>query len=94
MFMLMPEKGFRYTRGEPSRFTRTDLERAVTREFCPTCGTHLVTRPPGLGSVVVKVGTLDDPGLFGGPQIAIYTVDRQPFHAIPEGVPAFERLPG
>jgi len=26
--------------------------------------------------------------------MAIYTVDRQPFHHIPEGMPAFERLPG
>jgi hypothetical protein len=29
-----------------------------------------------------------------GPQMAIYTVDKQPFHHIPDGMPAFERLPG
>lgn len=34
-----------------------------------------------------------DPSLFGEPQIAIYTVDKQPFHHIPEGMPAFEQLP-
>jgi hypothetical protein len=24
-------------------FTRSDLDRPVTREFCETCGTHLTT---------------------------------------------------
>jgi hypothetical protein len=43
--------------------------------------------------VNLKVGTLDDPALFGSPQMAIYTIDKQDFHAIPEGLPTFERLP-
>jgi len=93
MFMLMPLDGFRYTRGRPKQFTRSDLEGAVTREFCAECGTHLLTRRPGLPPVIIKVGTFDDPALFGGPQMAIYTCDRQVFHAIPEGTPSFERLP-
>jgi hypothetical protein len=46
-----------------------------------------------LAAVILKIGTLDDPSLFGGPQMAIYTVDKQPFHQIPESLPAFERLP-
>ena len=94
MFMLMPENGFRYTKGAPKQFTRSDIENAVTREFCETCGTHVVTRRPGLGAVVLKVGTLDDPKMFGVPLMAIFTVDKQPFHLVPEGIPAFERLPG
>ena len=93
MFIFMPSNGFGYTKGTPKPFTRSDLERAVTREFCPDCGTHLVTRPPGFPAVVVKVGTLDDPSLFGSPQMAIYTVDKQAFHQIPDGMPSFERLP-
>jgi hypothetical protein len=93
MFVLMPVAGFRYSKGAPKPFARTDLERPVTREFCPDCGTHLVTRPTGLPAVVVKVGTLDDPGLFGTPQMAIYTVDKQPFHHVPDGLPTFDRLP-
>jgi hypothetical protein len=93
MFLLMPTAGFMYTRGTPKRFTRSDLEGAVTREFCAECGTHLLTRPPSLPAVVLKVGTLDDPGLFEGPQMAIFTVDKQPFHQIPAGVPTFEKLP-
>lgn len=94
MFVAMPADGFAYTQGSPKQFTRSDLARAVTREFCPDCGTHLATRVPGLPMAVVKVGTLDDPkSMFGGPQLAIYTVDKQPYHQIPEGLPAFERLP-
>ena len=92
LFMIMKPDEFRYTKGAPKQFARGDLEKPVTREFCPDCGTHLVTRPQR-PVVVVKVGTLDAPKLFGGPQAAIYTIDQQPFHQIPEGIPTFERLP-
>lgn len=93
MFLVMPSAGFAYTKGAPKQFTRSDLENPVTREFCPDCGTHLATRPPGRPVIVVKVGTLDDPKLYGGPQMAIFTIDKQPFHQIPEGLPSFERMP-
>ncbi|SRR6266568_7825632 len=93
LFMAMPIGGFKYTSGAPKKFSRSDLERPVTRKFCEECGTHLVTRPPGFPAVILKVGTFDNPGLFDS-KMAIYTVDRQPFHHIPEGMPAFERLPG
>ena len=92
-FIVMPAAGHKYTKGTPKAFTRSDLERAVTREFCPDCGTHLATKPPGRPVVVVKVGTLDDPKQFT-PQMAIFTVDKQPFHQIPEGLKTFERRPG
>ena len=70
--------------GSPRQFARKDLERAVTREFCAECGTHLVTRMPGLPLAALKVGTFDDPSL-GQPQLAIYTIDKQVFHQIPRG---------
>jgi len=35
----------------------------------------------------------DDPDLFGGPQMAIYTIDKQAFHQIPEGLPTYEHMP-
>jgi hypothetical protein len=92
MFLLMPTNGFKYTQGTPKTFARKDLEKPVTREFCAECGTHLVTRPRSVPGVVVKVGTLDNPKQFT-PQTAIYTIDRQAFHHIPEGMPSFERLP-
>jgi hypothetical protein len=93
MFMVMPIAGFSYTKGAPKTFSRADLENPVTREFCAECGTHLTTLRPGLPAAIVKIGTLDDPARFGTPQMAIFTVDQQPFHQIPEGIPTFERMP-
>jgi hypothetical protein len=92
-FIVMPPDGFAYTKGAPKQFARSDLESPVTREFCAECGTHLTTRRPDLAAVILKVGTLDDPGLFGGPRMAIFTIDKQAFHHIPEGLPSFERMP-
>ena len=94
MFTLMPIKGFSYSKGTPKKFTRSDLKSPATREFCANCGTHVVTRPPGFPAVIVKVGTFDNPSLFSGPDMAIYTIDKQSFHRIPEGAKTFERLPG
>ena len=93
--MGMPEAGFAYTQGKPKQFRRKDLPQPVTREFCGECGTHLLTRTSKVpGAVLLKVGTFDDPKVFGGPQMVIFTIDKQPFHHVPEGVPAFERVPG
>ena len=91
----MSEAGFTYTKGSPKAFRRKDLANPVTREFCPECGTHLLSRAPGVpGGVLIKVGTLDDPSLFGRPDMVIFTVDKQSFHHLPSGVPTFERVPG
>jgi hypothetical protein len=93
--MGMPEGEFSYTKGAPKQFRRSDLPNPVTREFCAACGTHIAAKSPGLpGAVLLKVGTFDDPSLFGGPQMVIFTIDKQAFHHIPEGIPAFERVPG
>ncbi len=93
--MGMPATGFQYTSGSPKLFTRDDLESPVTREFCGVCGTHILARPPRFaGAVMLKVGTFDDPSVYGAPQMVIYTIDKQSFHHVPDGVPAFERVPG
>lgn len=92
-YLLMRPEGFIYTRGEPRQFARGDLESPVTREFCATCGTHILTRRPGVRAVILKVGTLDDPSVFDSPQMAIFTIDKQPFHQIPDGLRTYERLP-
>lgn len=93
--MGMAEAGFEYTRGTARGFRRSDLDNAGTREFCPNCGTHILTRSPALpGAVLLKVGTLDDPAAFGTPQMAVYTAEKQAFHSIPDGIAAFEGRPG
>ncbi len=93
-FMAMPASAFRYTKGSPKAFTRSDLEHAVTREFCGTCGTPILTRSPALPqAVILKVGSLDDMSVFGQPQVVMQTADAPGFHHIPEGIPAFPRFP-
>ena len=47
-----------------------------------------------MGERSIRVGTLDDPSLFGTPQMAIYLADKQAFHRVPEGIATFERFPG
>jgi len=91
-FIAMPMAGFHYTKGTPASFKRPDLPNAVTRRFCPTCGTGIGTEIRGDTIMIVKVGTMDDPSGFM-PKVAIYTCDKQPFHAIADGVRTFERLP-
>ena len=92
LFMAIPVAGFKFTKGTAKQFARKDLEHPVTREFCPECGTHMTTRPQGFPAVIIKVGTLDDPKQFT-PKAAIYTIDKQAFHQIPDGLATFERLP-
>lgn len=92
-FMMIPEGGFSYTKGTPQQFTRSDLDTPRTRDFCGTCGTHLLTRLPGRPLLVLKVGTLDDPTSYTGPEMAIFTCDRQSFHVIADGVPTADKLP-
>lgn len=94
-FMAVPAAGFRFTKGTPKPFSRAGLPGANTREFCPDCGTQILTRSPALPqAIILKVGGLDDPSLFQGPQVVMQTADAQPFHLVPEGVPAFPRFPG
>ena len=95
MVMGMPVDGFRYVKGEPKGFERSDLDNPVTREFCADCGTHIVARSPGMPvAVMLKVGTLDDQSVYTGPDMAIFLKDKQAYHHIPEGCPTFEGVPG
>ena len=95
LLLALPEAGFSYTKGTAKEFRRGDLDNPVTREFCADCGTHILAKSPGVpGSVILKVGTLDDPSTFGEPQMAIFLCDKQSFHHVPDGVASFDRTPG
>ena len=95
VLMALPEAGFSYTKGSPKEFRRSDLDSPVTREFCADCGTHILAKSPRVpGNVILKVGTLDDPGAYGEPQLAIFLCDKQSFHHVPEGAATFDRRPG
>lgn len=94
IIMIYASDDVTFTQGTPSEFARSDLETPVTRLFCSECGTAIGTRSPARPeSVIIKVGTLDDPSGFQA-QAAIFTIDKQAYHTIPEGIPSFERRPG
>lgn len=93
-FMTVPSSGFAFTKGSVQDFTKTDLEQPVTRQFCPTCGTHVTTLLKLRGLTVVKVGTLDSPETsYRGPKMAIYMKDTQPYLVVAKDLPCFEGLP-
>ena len=92
--MLFPLESFQLTSGEMKQFRRSDLERPVTRHFCENCGTGVASETSNRpGSIVMKVGTFDDPSIFK-PTVAIYTCDKQDYHHIPEDMTAFDKRPG
>jgi hypothetical protein len=67
----------------------TDSKRPHDIYRCPKCQTALWSdygRRPALR--FVRVGTLDDPTALK-PDVHIYTRSKQPWVALPEGVPAF-----
>lgn len=93
--MAFPEAVFELTKGKPTSFTRTDIDNPVTREFCGNCGTPMISKSPAMaGAVLLKVGLFDDASLYPGPDMAIFLCDRQSFHTVPDGVPAFSKGPG
>ena len=93
LFLVVGADGFRYTEGVPKNFARS--AETPARDFCADCGTQLTARShraPGV--VLIKVGTLDDPAQFEGPQGVYWTSEKQAFHHLPPGVPAHASLPG
>ncbi len=88
---ITKQSGFKWLKGTPQTFARTDLETPRTRLFCSRCGTSLATLSPRFpDAIILKVGTFDDPSIFH-PEFAQFTVDKQPFHTLPQGAPAYVR---
>jgi len=92
LFIAVEAQGFRYAAGPPQSFQRTPD--APRREFCATCGVQLTARSQcAPTAVLVKVGALDDPAVYAGPELVVWTDEKQPFHLLPPGVPAHGRMP-
>ncbi|MFO1012773.1 MAG: GFA family protein [Caulobacteraceae bacterium] len=93
LFIGLMAENFRYTQGEPRRFAMS--AEAPAREFCETCGVQIAARSPRApDGVIVKVGALDEPAMFEGPALVVWTEEKEAFHHVPEGVAAFARVPG
>ena len=86
---------FTLVSGDLASFTRTDIDNPATREFCKTCGVSMWTKVASMpGAHLIKAGTLDDPAVFGPAQMAIFMCDAQAYHPKPDGLPAFDKVPG
>ncbi|HXR95057.1 MAG TPA: GFA family protein [Rhizomicrobium sp.] len=93
LFFVVAADAFRYAEAVPWTFQKE--ADTPSRDFCPDCGTQLTARSHRAPSVVlIKVGTLDDPSVFGGPDGVFWTSEKQAFHHLPADVPAHARLPG
>jgi hypothetical protein len=77
----------------PEDVYQSDLDQAVTREFCERCGTHLTTRRPDLPLVISEGRDHRRPKHFWLASDGDPHARQAPFHLIPEGVPTFERDP-
>ena len=90
---MIPEAKLHFTGSDLHSFQRTDIDNAVTRHFCPNCGTAVGTTTAGApGVFVMKVGTMDNADFYQ-PDMAIFTKDARSFHHIPDDLPSFEELP-
>jgi hypothetical protein len=92
--MRVPAAGFRVTRGAPKLFVKTaDSGNRVTRAFCPVCGSPLflqvATHPDLVG---IRVGTLDDPGVFR-PEADIFVKSAQPWDHMDPALPKYAAYP-
>lgn len=93
LFVGLMADGFHYTQGEPATYQHGP--EAPTREFCGRCGVHIAARSPKApGGIILKVGVLDDPTAFEGPDMVLWTDHSQAFHHLPPAVRAFPRFPG
>jgi hypothetical protein len=76
---------------EPERFempTESGRPHGIYR--CRSCGTAVWSEYGGVAALrFVRVGTLDDPRALA-PDVHIYVRSKQPWVALPPGVPAFE----
>jgi hypothetical protein len=94
LFMAVDAQSFQFTKGTPKSFTNKDHPWSPTRHFCGTCGVHLTARSERAPSaVLIKVGTLDEPSVFDGPQLVTWTSEMQKFHLLPANVPAYPEIP-
>lgn len=94
LFMAVDAKGFQFTKGTPRSFNKNDRPGSPTRHFCEACGVHLTARSERAPSaVLIKVGTLDDPSVFDGPQLVTWTSEMQKFHLLPSDVAAHPEFP-
>lgn len=92
--MYIPEATLTVTQGQPVSYeSRSDSGTRVTRYFCRNCGTHLYGESELFpGAVVLKVGSLDDPGGFRS-QMNVWVSSAQSWHYLDPDLPNYDKAP-
>lgn len=93
--LVVPDAAFAITAGDPVVSTRVaESGNTVSLSLCGACGGPVFAGRRGgpRGTLTVRAGTLDDTGGVR-PDIHIWTRSRQPWVAIPNGVPSFGTRP-
>lgn len=87
--VLVPEEGVRIT-GHTASFTHpADSGAAMTKRFCPSCGTQLfLTNSRGPGTLVIQAGTIAQKDLVA-PQRNIFCDSAIPSTPIDADLPKF-----
>lgn len=72
----------------------TDSGNQVTRRFCPTCGSPILSElSANPAMTVLKAASLDDPSWLQ-PAMHIWTVSGQPWAETSPSAPKFDKNPG
>lgn len=91
--MVVPAKAFSIT-GELRDYVDTDTHSGnpVIRQFCPTCGSPIISRLEGdVRTLIIKAGTLDDPTAVAAPAVAVWTSTQWPWTKEPLQQMTFEQ---
>jgi hypothetical protein len=87
--MLVPAEALVVSGALSEHTKRADSGNEVTRQFCPSCGTHLFARSSGRPQFrVVRVGNLDEPSSVH-PNMNIWSSSAPPWACLD---PALERV--
>lgn len=90
--LWVPKDNFKYTKGSPSRYTRTGASgKPVHYQFCGTCSMALCAEVIAGNFYSVSAASLKN-NTFS-PRMAIYASSAAPWATFPKGVPKFDILP-
>lgn len=94
MTLVVSEEDFKLTKGELKTFSsQSEAGREKLGTFCPECGSRIYHKLEARkGMLSLKPGTLDDTSALK-PDMHIWTVQKQPWVVIPDGVETHEKQP-
>jgi hypothetical protein len=92
--LAIPEGAYAQTGETRAYADRGDSGGRVMREFCPACGSPILSRVEASpGVVYVKIGALDDPSSVT-PAVEVYVDHAAPWLAAVPGAQRFPQAPG